>query len=95
MKNGIQEISDELWENPEEKNWKLLSASLKKSGIAYYRTVYNKGKLKNTQDLKKSYAELYDSKAKLVTKVPLFMKKGKEMRGATIYLKGLQINNKK
>ncbi len=94
MKNGIQEISDKLWDNPEEKNWKLLSGSLKKAGIAYYKTVYNKGKLKNTQDLKKSYVELYDKKAKPVTKVPLFMKKGKELRGATIYLKGLQVNNK-
>ena len=94
MKNGIQEISDKLWDNPDEKNGKQLSGSLKKAGIVYYKTVYNKGKLKNTQDLKKSYVELYDKKAAFVTKVPLFMKKGKELRGATIYLKGLQINNK-
>ncbi len=94
MKNAIQDVSDKLWENPEEKNWKLLSNSLKKAGITYYKTVYGKGKLKNTQDLKKSYVELYDKKVKFITKVPLFMKNGKELRGATIYLKGLQINNK-
>ena len=95
MKDNLQTISDRLWDNPEEKNWKSLASSLKASGIVYYRPVYGKGKLKNTQDLKKSYIELYDKKAKLVTKVPLFMKNGKELRGATIYLKGLSINNKR
>ncbi len=94
MKNNLQSICDELWDSPEEKNWKGLASSLKKSGIAYYKPVFGKGKLKNTQDLKKSYVELYDRKAKPVAKIPIFMKKGKEPRGATIYLKGLLINNK-
>lgn len=93
MKNGIQSISSELLKDPSGKNWDRLSRSLRKNGIAYYKTVFEKGKLKNTQDLKNSYVELYDKKGVFAARIPIFKREGKNLRGATIYLKGLLIKN--
>ena len=93
MKNSIDTIGNELWKDPSDKNWQRLSDLLRRGSIAYYKTVFGKGKLMNTQDLKNSYVELYDKKGALVTKVPIFKKNGKNLRGATIYLKGLLIKN--
>lgn len=93
MKNGIESISAELWKDPSSNNWDKLSKNLKKSGIVYYKPIFGKGKLKNTQDLKNSYVELFDTKGDMITKVPIFKRERKELRGATIYLKGLLIKN--
>lgn len=89
----ITYIADELTEDPTEKNWKKLSSSLKSSKIAYYKIFFGKGKLSNTQDLRNSHLELYDNRKKMVATIPVFMKDGKKMTGATIYLRGLQILN--
>ncbi len=91
---GIEDISKRLNSDPSENNWKSFSAALKKSKIVYYRVFFGKGKLSKTQDLRNSCVELYDKKKEIVAKVPIFMNKGKEIGGATIYLKGLQILNK-
>ena len=94
MKNGeIIKIADALQKEPNETNWERFAKALKKSGIKYYRIVYVS--LKNAEDLTKSYAELFDAKGKLVTKVPIFKRSnGKKIEGATIYLKGLLNINK-
>jgi len=94
MKNDeIIKIADALQKEPNETNWEKFAKALKKSGIKYYRIVYVS--LKNAEDLTKSYAELFDAKGKLVTKVPIFKSsKGKKVEGATIYLKGLLNINK-
>jgi len=94
MKNDeIIKIADALQKEPNETNWEKFAKALKKSGIKYYRIVYVS--LKNAEDLTKSYAELFDAKGKLVTKVPIFNRgKGKKVEGATIYLKGLLNINK-
>ena len=90
----IISIVEKLWKEPVEKNWKIFASLLKKSGIKYYRVNFqNEGKLNKVQDLAKSFVELYDAKYKLVTKVPIFMKDGKKLTGATIYLMGLQVVN--
>lgn len=93
MKSNIEEIGSELWKDPSEKNWEKLSKALKKDGVGYYKPVFGKGKLKNTQDLKNSYVELYGKDGTFITKIPIFKNDGKNLRGATIYLKGLQIKN--
>jgi hypothetical protein len=91
----IKKIAEGLWDEPSEKNWKAFSSALRGSGISYYRVKFqNGGKLNRIQDLAKSFAELYDAKYKLVTKVPIFKKEGKSMRGATIYLIDLKVYNK-
>jgi len=94
MKNNeIIKIADLLQKEPNEANWGKFAKALKKSGIKYYRIVYVT--LKNAEDLTKSYAELFDVKGKLVTKIPIFKKSdGKKVEGATIYLKGLFNINK-
>src|SRR5271155_3747807 len=90
----ITNIVEKLWKEPVEKNWKAFASSLKKSGIKNYRVNFqNEGKLNKVQDLAKSFVELYDAKYKLVAKVPVFMKNGKKLTGATIYLMGLQVVN--
>ena len=94
MAIDMKKISEALWKNPNNANWKKLSSSLPKSGIKYYKVFYEKGKLSKTEDLRDSYIELYDSKEKVVIKVPVYEKKAKGIRGATIYLVGLLNTNK-
>ena len=91
MANGLEELGRELLRSPDEKNWERFEKAIKKSDVAYYRPFFGKGRLKNTQDLKNSYVELYDGKNRIVARVPIFLKKGKNFRGATMYLKGLRI----
>lgn len=91
----IQKAADMLWKEQNENNWRNLANSLKRSGTRYYRIVFaNEGKLNKMQDLTKSFANLYDAKYKLIAKVPIFMKVKERVRGATIYLTGLQVLNK-
>jgi len=94
MKNDkIIKMADALQKEPNEANWEKFAKALNKSGIKYYRIVYVS--LKNAEDLTKSYAELFDAKGKLVTKVPIFKRDdGRKVEGATIYLKGLLNINK-
>lgn len=94
MKNDIVSEAESLWKEPTDKNWKAFAAMLKGSRAKYYKIVFaNEGKLNKMQDLTKSFAELYDAEYRLVTKVPIFKKDGKKLRGATIYLTGLQVLN--
>lgn len=92
MKN-IEDIAVKLRKTPNENNWKVFAAELKKSDVIYYKIVFGKGKLGNTQDLKKSYVVLYGKKKEKLAEVPIFMGTGKKIEGATIYLKGLSILN--
>lgn len=80
--------------DPSENNWKAFAAAFKKSGAKYYRVVFTAGKLKGIDGLRSSYVELYDSKYKSIGRVPVFTNVGKGIEGATIYLKGLQVNNR-
>ncbi len=86
--------ADALWRDQSEENWKRFSGALRRSSIRYYRIIFaNGGRLNRMQDLTKSHIELYDSKHTIVTKVPLSLREGKRVRGATIYLSGLQVWN--
>jgi len=93
-KDKISDVAGLLWKTPSEKNWQAFVKALKGSGLKYYRVVYQKGKLRRAQDLLKSYAELYDAKQKLATKIPIFEKKNGKIVGATYYMKGLLTINK-
>jgi hypothetical protein len=91
----IVKLSEILWKDQSGKNWDAVPAALKKSTIKYYRIVWaNGGKLNKMQDLRKSFANLYDSKYEFIAKLPIFMTNGKKIRGATKYLIGLQVSNK-
>lgn len=86
-------IADILNKNPDEKNWKEFQKVSKKDDAKYYRIFYPSG-LKDKSALLKSYATIYDSHYRSLYSVPIFMKKGKVMEGATIYLKDLELNRK-
>jgi len=95
VKNNIAKIAEQLWKDPNEKNWEAFTRALKKSQIKYYQTVYINDKIRRLRDLKQSYAELYDGKYRVVTKVPVYKKASKGgIEGATIYLMGLLNANK-
>ncbi|MDE1851659.1 MAG: hypothetical protein KGH69_03155 [Candidatus Micrarchaeota archaeon] len=94
MATDMTKISEALWKDPSNANWKRLGSALPKSGIKYYKVFYQQGKVSKTEDLRDAYVELYDSKEKLVAKVPVYEKKAKGIRGATIYLVGLLNTNK-
>ncbi len=81
-----------LWKKPSEDNWKQFSNKLK-GNATYYRVVFEHGKIKKNEDITKSFVEIRNSERKILCKVPLFVREGKNLRGATIYLKGLQILN--
>ena len=90
----LQDAAKSLWSEQSEKNWKAFGAALKNSNVRYYRIIFaNEGHLNKMQDLTKSFAELYDARYKLVTKVPIFKSEKNRIRGATIYLSGLQVAN--
>jgi hypothetical protein len=92
-KNNLDNAINLLNSDPNENNWKAFSNVRKKNDVKYYKIVYS-GKLHGISGLKTSYAELYNSRYKLIGKVPIMIKNGKEISGATIYLKGLSILNK-
>lgn len=94
MADNTKIIADKLWKDPSSKNWDSFASALKKSDIKYYKVVYEKGKIANKEDLRDSYAELYDSKSRPAAKVPIYKKDGAKIRGATIYLTGLLNINK-
>ncbi len=94
MNNEFEEASDLLWKKPNKENWENFNSALKSSTAKYYKIVFEKGKINKEQDLRKSYAEIYDAKEKMLLKIPIFMNEGKKVVGATIYLIGLQILNK-
>jgi len=89
MAKDFQGIMDELWKDQSEKNWTAFSAALKKSKARYYNVVFTGKKVNKIRDLGGSFVELFDSKEKMIGKVPIFVNKGKEVEGATIYLRGL------
>ena len=87
---SVKEVMLELGKQPTEKNWKAFSLKLHRSSIRYYRIIFTgKGGSSEGEDLKKSYAELYDAGHMRAGTVPLFVKEGGKIRGSTAYLKGL------
>ena len=70
----IKEVVEELWNDPQAKNWEKFSKSLKGSGIKYYKVVFEReNKLRKLDDLRDSYVALYDGKSKQIYKVPLII----------------------
>ncbi len=93
MNKELEEASENLWKKQSEENWNDFRDILKDSEACYYKIISEKGKISKEQDLRKSYAELFDEKERMICKIPIFMNKGKKVAGATIYLVGLQILN--
>lgn len=86
---NIKAAIESLLAKPNQRNWEKFASELKKSKVVYYKVFFTKGKLAKSSDLKNSYVGLFGSDSKLLYKVPLYRNDGKNLRGATIYLKGL------
>ncbi|MEM0201108.1 MAG: hypothetical protein QXD23_01770 [Candidatus Micrarchaeaceae archaeon] len=91
--SNFKELSENLWKSPTKENWEEMKKTLNKSTAKYYKVKFEKGKISKDQDLTKSYIEIFDSKEKILGTIPIFIKDGKKISGATIYLVGLQILN--
>lgn len=91
----IKSTIDELNKKQSRQNWEKFGSALKKSQLAYYLIVYDKGKINKKEDLRDAYAELYGKDGKFAYKVPVVMEEKGKVRGATIYLKGLLNFNRK
>jgi hypothetical protein len=94
MKEKFEGIVRELSVSPSRHNWERFRMELRSSRARYYRIIFGEGKIARQQDLKSSYAELYDEKESPLGKVPIFIEEGEGISGATEYLKGLLNINK-
>ena len=88
--NGGSDVIAQLKEDPSEENWRKARAKILKEG-KYYYAFYPDG-IKGSTSLKGAYAVIYDRNMKSLYNVPVIKKVGKKIEGATICLKGLQIN---
>ena len=79
--------------NPDEKHWEAFRKYLLKSKAKYYMVFYPKA-LKGKEDLTDAYVVLYDSRYLPMFKVPVIIKSGGKVEGATIYLMGLKVSNR-
>lgn len=93
MKDAKNDLIKELNSNPTEKNWELFLKKAKKDRAKYYSVIYPKG-IKDRLSLRESYAVIYDNRYKQMYKVPIIKNTKKGIEGATMYLKGLEVNRK-
>jgi hypothetical protein len=84
------DLISQLEASPTEANWKKAVPKLLKEGKYYY--VFYPKEVKASMNLTEAYAVIYDKKYKSLYKIPIIKKVGKEIEGATWYLKGLEIN---
>ncbi len=63
------------------------------SKAKYYKVFYPK-KLESKKELAYAYAIIYDANYKQMFRIPIFIKEGNDIEGATIYFKSLLNTNK-
>lgn len=93
MVDKIFEVVKALEKSPDEAHWKAFHKEVLKSKAKYYKVFYPK-KLKKLSDLNSAYVMVYDSKYTPMFRIPVTVKSGKKIQGATIYLEGLLNTNK-
>ncbi len=84
---------DELNANPDRKHWEAFHRYLLKSRAKYYKVFYPK-KVERAKDLTVAFAVIYDAKYTPLFRIPIVLKDGKKIGGATIYFKELLNTNK-
>lgn len=90
---AIVEAAVALQKGPSRENWKRLAEELEGGKVKYYSISFGGSKLSGKDDLTKAEARLYDSKKRKVAAIPIFVKSGRKVEGALIYLRGLSILN--
>lgn len=86
-------IVEELNRNPDRRHWEAFRDCLSKSGAKYYKAFFPK-KLKKRGDLLAAYVIVYDQKYIPMFRIPIMMKTGSKVKGASIYFKSLINTNK-
>jgi RNase H-fold protein (predicted Holliday junction resolvase) len=90
---GLDAAVRKLNAEQSEANWESLASALKKSGIRYYKVAFPSG-LNGESDLTKANIVLYDREYAPKYKIPVILRSGNRIEGATRYLIGLEINRK-
>jgi hypothetical protein len=90
---NLKSLSEVLWKEPSDATWIMFVDALKKSNAKYYSITYPGKNLSKAQDLRKAYAEIYDSKNNVITRVPIYRVTNRKIEGATVYLSGLHNAN--
>ncbi len=91
----VVKAAERLWGGQSEENWRAMTKAISASDLKYYRIVFERDRLDRLEDLRRSYAELYDAKERAVARVPIFKSRGGKIEGATINLVGLSVLNAK
>jgi hypothetical protein len=89
---GNESIIAELGKDPTERNWERARAKILEEG-RYYFIFYPK-ELKGKMSLLDAHAVIYGRDHKSLYKIPVIKRTARGIEGATIYLKGLEINRK-
>jgi hypothetical protein len=87
------EVAEQLNAHPDEKHWEAFRKFMLKGGAKYYKVFYPR-KLRSGKDMLSAYAMIYDSRYVPMFRVPIVVKVGGKVRGATIYLKELLNTNR-
>lgn len=81
----------EFMSNPDKAHWSEFSRLCARMKAKYYAVVFPGG-LGGKADLSKAYAIIYNAARKPLYKVPIIMRSGKSIEGATIMFRGLELN---
>ena len=90
-KSSTNKFITELVKNPDQKHWQEFAKYAKKDKAKYYAVVFPGG-LGGKADLSKAYAIIYNASKKALYKVPIIIRKGKKIEGATIMFERLELN---
>lgn len=84
---------EDLERAPTKEHWEAFGRFLVKSKAKYYKVFYPK-KLKTKNDLLAAYVVIYDAKYVPMFRIPVTMRIGSTVQGATIYFKRLLNTNR-
>lgn len=89
-KSEKMDIIAKLNADPTKANWEAARKKLLDEGRYYY--VFFPNGMKGKSSLFDANVVIYNKAGKQLYKVPVYQKEGRGVRGATIHLKGLEIN---
>lgn len=89
--SGTSAFIAEFMKNPDKAHWQEFAKICEGTKARYYAVVFPGG-LGGKADLSKAYAIIYNAARKPLYKVPIIIRNGKSIEGATIMFRGLALN---
>ncbi len=86
-------LIEEFNRNPDEKHWNAFKSKMRKDKAKYYYVIYPKD-VKTSMNLRTAYAVIFNGRYRQLYKIPIIKNAKKGIEGATIYLKGLEVNRR-